>query len=580
MIIRKGFDRFFSSKNHTEMDMDKENEFCKAAKKIKIAQIREMSVLEIIEYIVKLTEDKPVSLDGAPTKFIKVLSERLDITPVQALMMSVFVNKCDDNSIVLRDLASHFDGNNISILKCNDDIEALAKLGVIKRQGERRGNSSYSVPQKTLDALCKDQLPEPPKSTGLNAYEWLDAVDDLMQDVRYGNINDDEFCKQITSLIDNNLHLNCTQTIKNHGLDTDDLKLFMAISLCAINNNDDNICMHDIDDYYKRPELRMIVNELEDGEHILFAENLIEHVNNHGMVDTSHWKLTDYSKNEVYREFRFRKPKMGNSELIMPDKIVEKKLYYNDEINKQINDLHQLLENDRMKAILDRLESKGMRRGFACLFYGTPGTGKTETVLQLAKATGRPIMQVNISSIRSKWVGETEQNIKACFDTYRKFAINSDIAPILFFNEADALFMTRIDTAENSVDKMENAMQNIILQEMENLEGILIATTNLQTSLDSAFERRFLYKIEFTKPTPAERSHIWQAMLPELSHSDALLLAERFDFSGGQIENITRKCLINDILSERDALDMETLIESCKHESLKKEKVKRVGFVD
>ncbi len=558
---------------------DEESEFCKASRKMKIAQIRDMSVLEIIERVVKITEDKPVSVTGVPSKFLKVLTERLDLTLTQALMMSVFVNKCDDNCIVLRDLSNHFDGNNISILKCANDIDVLVKRGIIKRQGERRGNNSYSVPQKTLDALSNDTLPTPPKSTELNAFEWLDAVENIMNDVRYGNISEDEFEQQITEIFDNNLHLNCTQTIKSHGLDTDDLKLFMAISLCAINNNDDNIGMNDIDDYYKRPELRMISNVLEDGENILFAENLIEHVNNHGMVDTSHWKLTDYSKEEVYKEFRFRKPKNANSELIIPDNIADKKLYYNDEITGQIEELRHLLENDRMKTVLDRLESKGMRCGFACLFYGAPGTGKTETVLQLAKATGRPIMQVNISSIRSKWVGETEQNMKACFDTYRKYVKDSEIAPILFFNEADALFTTRNESAQSGVDKMENTMQNIILQEMENLEGILIATTNLQTSMDSAFERRFLYKIEFTKPTPAERCHIWKAMLSDLTQDDALMLAERFDFSGGQIENIARKCLIDEILSECEALNIDAVVECCKHESLVKEQSRRVGFV-
>ena len=75
----------------------------------------------------------------------------------------------------------------------------------------------------------------------------------------------------------------------------------------------------------------------------------------------------------------------------------------------------------------------------------------------------------------------------------------SDVAPILLFNEADAIFGVRKNGAENAVDKMENTIQNIILQEMEDLNGILIATTNLATNLDSAFERRFLYKIEFEK---------------------------------------------------------------------------------
>ncbi len=560
---------------------DEESEFCKTARMMKIAQIRALSVLEIIERVVKLTEDKPVTVTGAPLKYLKVMSERLGLTPTQALMLSVFVNKCDDNSIVLRDLANHFDGNNISILKCSDDIDALVRNGIIKRQGERRGNSSYRVPQKTLDCLCKDTLPEPPKNENLNAYEWLDAIENLMENVQYGNIESDEFCIQIQELIDNNLHLDCVQSIKILGLDMDELKLFMAISLCAINNNDDNICASDIEDYYKRPELRSLVNDLEEGDHILFSANLIEHVNNHGQVDSSHWKLTDYSKDEIYHEFRFRKQNHHvNSELIEPDAIIEKPLYYSDEITAQVDQLRELLSRDRMAAVMDKLADKGMRRGFACLFYGSPGTGKTETVLQLAKATGRPIMQVNISSIRSKWVGETEQNIKACFDTYRKYAKDCENAPILFFNEADALFTTRNENAQQGVDKMENTMQNIILQEMENLEGILIATTNLQTSLDSAFERRFLYKIEFTKPTPAERCHIWQSMLPELTHHDALMLAERFDFSGGQIENIARKRVIDDILAERDTIDIDAIVESCRHESLARhENMSRIGFV-
>ena len=548
------------------------------AKKIKIGQIRSMSALEIIEYVVKITEDREMSVDGASAKFLKVLSERFHMTPVQALLMSVFVNKCDDNSIVLRDLANHFDGNNISIIKCNEDINTLVKMGIVQRQGGRHGNTSYSVPQKTLDCLCNNTLPEPPKRINLNAYEWLDVVEDLLEAARYGSLTEDEFNGIMMALIEGNLHLNCAQQIKKHGLEPDDLKLFMAISLCAINNNDDRICSCDIDDYYKRPELRVIVNNLEDGDNVLFFENMIEHVNDHGQVDPSHWKLTDHSKYEIYSEFRFKKPKNCDSLLHAAD-ITEKKLYYNDEITAQIDELRSLLDNSRMNAILEKLAAKGMRRGFACLFYGGPGTGKTETVLQLAKATGRDIMQVNISSIRSKWVGETEQNIKTCFDSYRKYAKESDNAPILFFNEADALFTTRNENAEYGVDKMENAMQNIILQEMENLEGILIATTNLQGSLDSAFERRFLYKIEFTKPTPAERCHIWQAMLPDLTHNDALMLAERFDFSGGQIENIARKCIISDILSERDGLNIDALVERCKHESIEKEKARKVGFV-
>ena len=139
-----------------------------------------------------------------------------------------------------------------------------------------------------------------------------------------------------------------------------------------------------------------------------------------------------------------------------------------------------------------------MCQGFCCIFYGAPGTGKTETVYKLARQTGRDIMRVDVNKIKSCWVGESEKNIKAAFDRYRNICKNSPLAPILLFNEADAILGIRMEGASNAVDKMENSIQNIILQEMESIEGIMIATTNLTTNLDKAFERRFLYKIRLS----------------------------------------------------------------------------------
>ena len=155
----------------------------------------------------------------------------------------------------------------------------------------------------------------------------------------------------------------------------------------------------------------------------------------------------------------------------------------------------------------------------------------------------------------------------------------SELAPILLFNEADALISTRKTGAENAVDKMENTMQNIILQEMEDLDGIMIATTNLTENLDSAFERRFLYKIMFEKPDAAVRQKIWQQMIPELNDSDASVLASHFDFSGGQIENIARKHAINSILYG-DNYEVLPMLESyCRSEQLSNTVTrKRIGF--
>ena len=125
---------------------------------------------------------------------------------------------------------------------------------------------------------------------------------------------------------------------------------------------------------------------------------------------------------------------------------------------------------------------------------------------------------------------------------------------------------------------MENALQNIILQEIENLEGVLIATTNLTKNMDSAFERRFLYKIEFEKPSVEAKRSIWLSMLPSLSNDDAAMLAASYDFSGGQIENISRKQAVEEILTGCTA-DINRIIEFCDEERLDaKPHYKSIGF--
>lgn len=221
-----------------------------------------------------------------------------------------------------------------------------------------------------------------------------------------------------------------------------------------------------------------------------------------------------------------------------------------------------------------------MRTGFTVLLYGAPGTGKTETVLQLAKATGRDIMQVNYEDLKSKYVGDSEKEVKRLFMDYAAAVEGQEHAPILLFNEADALIGKRKTGAENAVDKMENTIQNIILQEMEKLNGILIATTNLTCNFDSAFERRFLYKIKYEKPDQKVREHIWHSMIEELDEDAVKQLATDYDFSGGEIENIARKQKVEYILSGETA-NIDQIRQFCDNEKIateRKDRHKKVGF--
>ena len=266
------------------------------------------------------------------------------------------------------------------------------------------------------------------------------------------------------------------------------------------------------------------------------------------------------------------------ADMLDAGKLTQKQLFFPKDIHRQVEELASFLQPENYQKIQERMKEKGFRNGFACLFYGSPGTGKTETVYQLARQSGRNIMVVDVPQLKSMWVGQSEKNVKALFDRYREQVKRAKLTPILLFNEADAIIGKRKSGAENAVDKMENSLQNIILQEMEQLDGIMIATTNLQENLDKAFERRFLYKIKFEKPTEEARASIWHEMIPELNEMDVQALASKYDFSGGQIENIARHYAIDSILHGVNGDALAMLVTHCDNERLDSREVRKVGF--
>lgn len=227
-------------------------------------------------------------------------------------------------------------------------------------------------------------------------------------------------------------------------------------------------------------------------------------------------------------------------------------LFYSKKNKEEIDRLIHSLTNEKLKEIRERMQMHKFSTGINILFYGYPGTGKTETVKQIARMTKRDIFWVDVSELKSMWYGQTEKNIRRLFDRYREYCEGTKNSPILLFNEADAIISKR-QQVFNPIGQVENSIQNILLEEMEKHSGILIATTNLLINFDPAFERRFLFKIEFDKPDVRIRAKIWKSKLSYLSESDCEELAREFEFSGGQIDNICKKAIIDEILTGQKA---------------------------
>ncbi len=550
-----------------------------------MATSKKMNLLTAVEQIVEKAKESQLSKEfyRKADRYIKYVSEKMELTKEQSVIMALFINRSDDNSIRISEISEDVKCTTTHILRYMNDIDVLEKRELIRCCRERRGRISYRVPYDVIEAFKRDEKYVPRKCTNLTCAELFSELENIFELRQDNEITFDAMCQKVKSLLNDNPHLKFTNAIKQQGWEDmeDELMLFLLFCHLYVNNNDNNIRFHDIDFLYddKRTWNR-VKNELARGSHELFAYEIIEYNNDDGIVDRESFRMAQKGKDEYLSELDLRNRANNDqrNDIVKCEKIAEKQLFYGKNIQAQIDELNQLLDDTHYQEVRSRMKDSGFRCGFTCLFYGAPGTGKTETVLQLARKTGRNIMQVNISQIKSCWVGESEKNIKGLFDNYRELVKKSEVTPILLFNEADAIINKRMEGAQSAVNKMENSMQNIILQEMENLDGILIATTNLAGNMDKAFERRFLYKIKFEKPTLEARMSIWHTMMPTLEEKVTRTLATKYDFSGGQIENIARHYTIGNILHGKSENIMEELSSYCDNERLETKEMRKIGF--
>ena len=540
----------------------------------------DLTILQLMEILSEMSDNSQLGEEfwAENGDAAQELGKRLAITPAQAVLLSVCLLKGPRN-VDFDDIARHLDISNIRALSYSDDINALVRRKYIKYRDAKK-EDSFDIPVGVIRALKNNEAPEQPRRTGLSAAELFEFLDGLFEDLDDDAILPADLYLELKDLFASNKDLNFVEQLNGLRIeDHTDWLVLVALCHLLVIKDDDEICYHQLKDLYEYgSNFSKAKAAFREGVHDLMQRGLVEHVCEDGQADTSRIHLSKKAKDELLADFRVRSAEKSVSGLLKPENLAEKTLFYTAGNTPQVDELREFLMPERYAEIHRRMADNGFRSGFACLFYGAPGTGKTETVYQLARRTGRSILTVNIPDIKSKWVGDSEKNIQAVFDRYRDAVERSPLAPILLFNEADGILGIRQEGAQRSVDKMENSIQNIILQEMEKLDGILIATTNLTQNLDPAFERRFLYKICFEQPDASVRERIWHTMIPALSPDDCAALASSYDLSGGQIENVARKYAINAILYGDKKRPVDILHEYCRTERLCNRTVRRIGF--
>ena len=521
----------------------------------------------------------PANIRKAGTD-IRALGKALGMDTMQVLILTAIIHNSSRYHINGEAVADYLGMGYIKFLTYSKEMDELRARGYIRLDKD----GDIIIPREVLNTLKENSPVEPEPISGLTTAQILSRIRRKLSIREDDEMTTQELLNEIDTLMRENPDTSIGRVYRERiqkDIYKNERIVFAVLLYRYYYLDDDIIGWHNLDDYFEDFEFDDLKGDYMAEQMDLQRRGIIEHTGVDGILSKDYFKIKDEIKEEALADvggLKVKAPKVSASRRIEAGAITEKELFYNPVEERQVSQLRELMSEQRFADIRSKMQEQKLRTGFTCLFYGSPGTGKKETAYQIARASGRDLFVIDVSQIKSCWVGESEKNIKQVFNKYRECVAGGGTIPILLFNEADAIFGIRSEGAGSAVDKMENSIQNIILQEMEDLDGILIATTNLTTNLDKAFERRFLYKVRFDKPSTEARSHIWRTMLPELSEQEVALLAAEFDFSGGQIENISRKKTVKALISgEQPTFD--EIREYCQQENIEDTHLRRnIGF--
>jgi hypothetical protein len=467
------------------------------------------------------------------------------------------------------------------------NIESLMESLVSKRLAIRHVSGSrrkfekrYFVQKFVLQELNRGHKPEF-KKLQYDCFELADEIAKLYEEVDDGHSEPNDFIQDILSLKSANSDLEVFKIAEECKMNDEELAVFMIIYCNSVTDNNSTDIISIAKKLFTTTRVRQDIKLkfCKVGSE-LFLNKILDFEENN-FFNERYVVMTEECMGRVLDGKSFgekNQKKQGICKTIEASSIRPKEMFYNPDENEPVMMLRNAIGQEKYSEIISRMDEEGMPKGLTILLHGYPGTGKTETVLQLARQSGRSLYQVDVSQVRDKYVGESEKRLKEIFNTYRKLCKSEELKPILFFNEADALIGKRINVT-TSVDSMHNIMQNILLEELEKFEGIFMATTNLLHNMDDAFDRRFLFKIKFMKPNSEMRLKIWKSKLSGVEEEVLEELSSRYELSGGQVDNIVRKTSLKKVL-EGISPTREQLIDWCEGEFMQRNgrDEKRIGY--
>jgi len=531
------------------------------------------------------------SFQRAVLKETEIIKKYLGITEArQANLWAISFGMCVqcNSSIELDMLSNYLDSTILRVFTYGKDFDDLVQKKLLVRQrsarrkrcGESLTNQSFAIPTDVIYSVISNEPLPKRRQSNLSMWEILDEVYTLFEKLDSGYLDDEEFSIEIQRLVSENSTNSTIRTILNYKLSPLETSILLVVMQQFSSGNHYLAWLGLLRSLERESRIQIKVRkEWMSGKSKLQTSGLIRFEEDSQFRNDTSITLTDKGI-ELFGDDRSLIVELDvpkSKDIILSTSIVEQKLFFNEREKGELDFLSNLLQPNNYNEVVNRLKSNHMKVNFTILFSGQAGTGKTESVYQIARSTGRDIKMVDISKTKSKWFGESEKLIMGVFSSYKKLVASSKLTPILLFNAPDGVLGSRQTGEESSVRQTENAIQTCLLQSLEDFEGILIATTNLPLSIKE-FERRFLYKIAFDKPDPNTRSNILRDKMPFLSDDQIYRISESYSLTGGQVANLSKKVILQQILTGKYP-DMDEILRLCESEFLVKSSGRNpIGF--
>jgi len=517
---------------------------------------------------------------------IEVVREFFKLDEQPAIALSVLLGLYfDGEDLIMKELLGYLKLKLSSYLHIQELLKPFLQAEWIKPNNSSRQNqlSNFTLNQKFIQCVLTGNWKHMERKPCQNSFDLLNEFGKTLKERRSQDISYNKLIEKAEKLLVENDKTPISVFIKDQGLD--ELNKMMYLSICYNHaTGDENFSVESLLNDLK-PSMEdqfKVRQEFKTKKAPLLKMEIVEECLGFELrMSDNEYRLSEKGIKAFMPDYTSPKTKTKSTflELVEPSSISQKELFYNEKEGDSIRRLTEILKQDKYLELTTRLSQKGKKPSITTILYGAPGTGKTETALQLAKMSGRTVLMADVSSLRSKWVGETERFTKKLFLDYEKFRKEKELCPILLFNEADS-FLSKRRPITDKVDQMENTMQNIILQELEKFEGIFIATTNLETNLDEAYDRRITFKIRYSAPSQDARLSIWKQKLPETDIETLKLVNQRFELTGGQIDNICKKIEVDTLLMGEEIVNHNYLLTLAEEEISLRNNLnkKQIGF--